>query len=563
MTAINAVSNDQRGNMTVINIVAVMLCTVLTTFILNASNIASRRIEHQDVADAVALSSGYWMQRGMNAVTATNHVIGELAGIVIVHHSLGGDLLDDGGKAEDASELRSLTIKKGSDLKRVNTLLELAKTGAQALGYQETDVYRLVREKDGVFAEAAILDGKVTLKRRLTEVYLSIIAAKIMQRFPPTAAAGAALEAAMVILEQWIGVEYRMLKAAQSVAKGLTPTKQSLRDETLPKAKRYTDDVVINIPRIAEAAAEEIARQNRKAGERFPIGTTFPVSLKLPVKIDPHAEADAVVLDPKRPPVVIPTKESCNCDCPSVESAINRDQINKITQLARATFPWVVYHREPVIKALSLAPLSKASHFYKEHSDGYSKRITNHLQTTTTDTRNEKIQLYVLEDHFAPDKGFESFTDNPETADKLFAVTGLAYFEKPNVIGERLFKQFHAEGRVAIAQVLVYNANDQVIPEHKIDLTCKRLRPNRQADVGWDTLNWKSGTRPSELVAKWDSGGAPAVICPEIEVNWQCKLVPISNSQWNRMLEVGDVPSPFAAVLAKLIPNTQGLMNTH
>ncbi len=548
---------DERGNMTIINIVAVMLCTVLTTFILNTGNIASRRIEHQDVADAVALSGGYWMQRGMNTVTATNHVMGELTGIVIVHHSLGGDLLDDGGKAEDASSLKSLTIKKGSDLKSINNLLDLAKTGAQALGYQETEVYRLVREKDGVHAEAAILDGKVTLKRRLTECYTSIIAAKIMQKFPPTAGAGAALEAAMVILEQWIGMEYRVMNAAESAAKGLTSLKQMIRDKRLPEAKRYADDVVKYIPRIAEQAAKEIAVRNGA------VGTTFPVKLKLPLKLDPHSEAVKLVRDTKYPPVRIPPKESCNCDCPSVKTEINRDQINKITQLARATFPWVVYHREPVIKALSIAPLSQASHFYKDHSDGYSKRITNALQTTKTSERTEKIQLYVLEDHFAPDKGFESFTDNPVTADKLFAVTGLAYWEAPSVIGQPLFKQFHSQGQVALSQVLVYNANEQVIPEHKIDLTCKRLKPNRQADVGWDTLNWKSGTRPSELVAKWDNGGAPAVIYPEIQVNWQCKLVPVSNSQWNSMLEKADLPSPFAAVMAKLIPQTQGCMNTH
>lgn len=549
--------SDRRGNMSIINIVAVMLCTLLIVFILNVSKIATRRIEHQDVADAVAVSPGYWMARGMNAVTATNHVIGELTGIVIVHHALGGDLLDDGGKAEDASSLISNTIDSGRDLKSVNMRLDLAKMGAQALGYQETEVYRLVHEKSGVNAEAAILDGKVTLKQRLTEVYMGIIAAKIMQMFPPTAAAGRALEQAMVVLEQWIGVEYRVLNATQSVAKSLTPLKQTVRDQALPQARRYTDHVVENIPRIAEKAAEEIAVKNGA------LGTTFPNKLKLPVKLDPHAEANAIVKDPKYPQRVIEGKESCNCQCPSVETDVTRDQINKITQLARATFPWVVYHREPVIKAFKVAPLSKVSHFYKDHSDGYSKRITNALQTTTTSQRSEKIQLYVLEDHFAPDKGFESFTDDPAIADQLFAVTGLAHWEAPSVIGQPLFKQFHAEGRVALAQALIYNANDQVIPEHKIDLTCKRIRPNRQADIGWDTLNWKPGLRPSELVAKWDDGGAPKVIYPEIQVNWQCKLVPVSNSQWNRMLSERNLPSPFNRVLSKSVPHTQGCLNTH
>jgi hypothetical protein len=557
MIAINAVYKDERGNMTMINVVAVMLCTVLTTFILNTSQIATRRIERQDVADAVAVSSGYWMQRGMNAVTATNHVIGELTGIVIVHHALGGDLLDDGGMAENQSTLVSNTIEKGQDLKQINQRLELAKRAAEALGYR-VQVYDLVREESGVKSEAAILDGKVTLKKRLTEVYWTAVAAKILQMFPYTRPAGQALEQAMTVLEQWIGMEYRVLNAATSVAKGLTKTKQLVRDEILVAAKKYTDEVVKNIPAIAEKAAVLIAKENNKA-----VGTTFPFKLKLPLKIDPHAEATSIVKDPRFPTRVIQEKESCNCDCPSVETAITRDQINKISQLARATFPWVVYHREPVINALKVAPLSKAAHFYKDHSDGYSKRITNALQTTTTSRRVEKIQLYVLEDHFAPDKGFESFTDNPETADKLFAVVGLAYWKKPMVIGQPLFKQFHKEGQIAVAQALIYNANDQVIPDHKIDLTCKRIRPNRQADVGWDTLNWKSGIRPSELVAKWDNGGAPKVIYPEIQVNWQCKLVPVSNSVWNRMIRASDLPSEFQSVLAKLIPHTQGCMNTH
>lgn len=545
---------DQRGNMTVINIVAVMLCTVLTTFILNVGKIQSRRIEHQDVADSVAHSPGCWMQRGMNAVTASNHLMGELTAIVTVHHSLGGDLLDDGGTAEDALTLTSETIEKGTDLNQINKKL---KGAAELVGYQESDVYKLVREKQGVHAEAAILDAKVTLKERLTQVYVTIAVAKAMQAIELTRPAGVALEQAMIVLEKWIGVEYGVISAAEIIAKGLTGLKQAVRDKLLPNVKRYADDVVEHIPGIAEQAAKEIAELNGA------IGTTFPVSLQLPLRIDPLAEATEIVHDPLHPPVIIPEKESCNCDCPSIPSAVNRDQINKCSQLARAMFPWVVYHRERVIKALSIAPLSKASHFYKEHSDGYSKRITNALQTTTTTERNEKIQLYVLSDHFAPDKGFESFTDNPVLADQMFAVTGLAYWDKPSIIGQPLFKQVHAEGQVALAQVLVYNANDQVIPEHKIDLTCKRIRPNRQADVGWDTLNWKSGTRPSELVAKWDNGGAPAVIYPEIQLNWQCKLVPVSNSQWNSMLEKADLPSPFAAVMKKMIPQTEGVLNTH
>lgn len=549
--------NDQQGNMAVINIVTVMLFVILISFILNISEIAKRKIEQQAVADSVAYSSGCWMTRGMNAVTATNHVMGELTAVVIVHQAVGGELLDKRKAAENEAFLYSNTIKTGADLKAINLRLEAAKRGAELLGYQETPVYILVRELPGVHAEATILDGKVTLKKRLTEVYMTIIAARIMQLFPPTKPAGRTLEQAMRALEQWIGIEYRVLNAAESVARGLVPFKKTIRDAVLPKAKRYLDEVVETIPRLAEETARQIGERNKA------IGTTFPYALRLPVKVDPHAEAQTIVKDPRFPQRVVEGRESCNCDCPSVETPINRDQVNKITQLARATFPWVVFHREPVIKAFRVAPLSKAAHFYKDHSDGYSKRVTNELQTTTTSERHEKIQLYVLEDHFAPDKGFESFTDNPATADKLFAVTGLAYWDKPRVIGWPIFRQSHSNGQVSAAQVLIYNANEQEIPEHKIDLTCKRIRPNRQANVGWDTLNWKPGLRPSELVAKWDDGGAPRVIYPEILLNWQCKLVPVSQAEWNRMREQSDIPNPFRQIIAKSTPDNRGAMNTH
>ena len=52
------------------------------------------KIAAQNAADAIAFSSAQWMARGMNAVTATNHLLGEATGLVVVIEGLGGPEVD-------------------------------------------------------------------------------------------------------------------------------------------------------------------------------------------------------------------------------------------------------------------------------------------------------------------------------------------------------------------------------------------------------------------------------------------------------------------------------------
>lgn len=528
-------------------VVAAMLLTLIIVFAFNSGRVIARRVEQQAVSQSVALSGGYVMARGMNTITASNHIMGEVTGFVIVHHALGGELLDKGQAAETTQWLDSNTIDGGSDLKKINTALDRAANLAKSAEAQITEsIWKRVRESSGVKAEAAILDAKVTLKEKLTMCYKIWFAAEMLKKIKYTYPVGEALAKAMAALEQWIGLEYGILNSATSIAKSLTPFKQALRDQVLPAIQQFEEDVVALTPELARETARQVADQNHVNA-----GLLFPIDLKMPLIHDPLSNA-MTIPEPEYPSVEVLGKEAGCKTCPSVPANNERDQIVKLTQLARASFPWVVYHRQPVIKALSVVPLSKASHFYKDHSDGYSKRICNELQTKTTKTRPVKIQPYVLEDHFAPDKGFEAFTDDPEVADKYFAILGLAYSKRPSLIGYPVFKQHHTEGQVSVSQVLLYNANDQIQPEYKIDLKCKRIRPNRQANVGWDTLNWKPGIRPSELTAKWDSGSAPAVIYPSIQVNWQCKLVPTGKTRWNELVR-SQLPGPFSFLTGRLI----------
>lgn len=559
---------DERGMLSMVNVVTVMLGVLLIIFVMNVGHVTYEKVEMQNAADAAAYTGALWEARGMNAITATNHVIGEMISLVIVHEAVGGKLLDEGGTAEQASgPLASkyleffpdddYDLSKPSDLRKLNQTLDKAYGVVNGLsGVTPLSAYMTVREHRGVHAEATILDAKGRLKKLLIDVYKVKGVARGLQKIPLTYKIGVALEVGIHPFEEWIRAEYVILNAFESIAKGLTPLKEVLRDQMAPAAKQYTDLVAETVPVIAQQAARKVAELNETQG------MLYPLVPELPIEIDPHAEA-MTLLPPTDQPVSIPGREAGCCGCPSKRTTIDRDQIVKITQLARATFPWVVYHRQPVIDALRVVPLSQASGFYKDHTDGYSKDICDEVQRTTTSGRSVKIQLYVIKNGSAPDKGFEAWTDDPVKADRLFSTVGLVYRRPPKLIASGgVFRQQHVEGRLAYAQALLYNANAQVRPEHKIDLTCKRIVPNRQADVGWDTLNWKSGTRPTELAAVWDNGGAPPSVFPEIEVNWQAKLVPGSTTRL-RELAQSPLPAPFHSLVAKMLPDAPAALQTH
>jgi hypothetical protein len=88
----------------------------------------------------------------------------------------------------------------------------------------------------------------------------------------------------------------------------------------------------------------------------------------------------------------------------------------------------------------------------------------------------------------------------------------------------------------------------------------KRIRPIQQADVGWDTLNWKSGTRPYELIG---IGKGIHAKFPEIEVNWQAKLVPITANRWRQVTKSSEVGPRFQTLLQKLLPALPASLRTH
>ena len=70
-------SQRRSGKISLVAGITLLLLVALAGLIGNAGHTAHQKISTQNAADAAAFSSSLWMARGMNALTATNHMLGE------------------------------------------------------------------------------------------------------------------------------------------------------------------------------------------------------------------------------------------------------------------------------------------------------------------------------------------------------------------------------------------------------------------------------------------------------------------------------------------------------
>ncbi|MCA9008295.1 MAG: hypothetical protein KDB01_01045 [Planctomycetaceae bacterium] len=571
---------DERGMMTFANCVCVLLSALLFTATINNSHIANRKIERQNAADAVAQSAGVWMARGMNSITATNHLMGEMLSMVILHEAVGGKKQENSTSADEGTN-KSKKAEDPQKLKRQDNLLKLAYQIADGIAKSgiikapDKDVYEMVYQRSGgqsqIMAEATLLDSKMNLKVWLTRAYQGLAAAAVLKAIPYTRAAGEALEQAMLLLEMKVAQEYRTLKALHGIVDQLLPVKKLLRDQMLPFAKKYTTDVTRLTPEIARATAIEIGEMNGVTADLFPT----PGMLRLPIKIDPLAISHSL----PTPDTKVPEPDPDGCGCPSETTAVTWDQVSKMTQLARATFPWVNYHRKPVLDGLAATcQLAEAKDFYFHWSNGYSKMIIQEQQQPEGNDPNSHLGLYVLEGYEGPDKGYErwNIAEYSTLADDYFTIIGLAHQKPPFVIGRPIFNQEHSDGMLAYSMALLYNGNEQERPEHRIDPTCKRLVPIRQANVGMDTLNWYPGSRQKESGCELRPAGSqngenrpfellgiglPADY-PRIQINWQSKLVPATGHRLSQLKQAA-LRGEMESVSERLLDVVPRSLTTH
>jgi hypothetical protein len=487
---------DESGMLSFPLTVAVLFFAVLTGFAANVGVAVIEKIEVQNAADASAYSSSLVMARGMNAVTATNHLIGEMMAFVVIHEAIGGDQVD-------GAELTRSERRLAAWYDRILPgLAEAAKNvGGRAVAVD--DVRKRLR------AAATVGQGKLRLKKALVRLYAAQIAAYYIPYV------GQAIIQALNAVEVILLIQWRALDAMETLARETLPLKRLLFEILLPTAKRYEDEVVRLVPEIAAETADEVARLNGC------LGSVFPRRPELPVVQE------------------------------TIDFSVNNEYLRmQESQIVRATYPWVKYHRKPILDALDvLDSLDVTGFIGLDAMPLYRHWVTVYtVRKSETFYHDQGSTIYVMKHSDKKRKGREPWTTDSAEADRLFSVIGFARRDSPSPFAPPVFRRQNAEGIVAHAQAIVYNANSQKPGQGP---------PVLQREVGWDTLNWDAPAHQSFAYEFKQGDGRFGM--PRIRLNWQTKLVPVT--PWLDEAPA-ELDPPFADVIGRIVP-VSSILRTH
>ncbi|MCA9095379.1 MAG: hypothetical protein KDA68_17995, partial [Planctomycetaceae bacterium] len=158
---------SEEGTMAQVTVIAVMGFTILVGMVGNVGRIVQKKVAVQNAADSVAYSTALWQARSMNAVTAVNHMLGEVTAICVLHEALGGPELDD-GIPKKSDEFKDLNDK-------ITTYRPIPTVAINMPGLYSVDeriidlVRRAVTFREGnngsTTAGAMLYDSRITLKQ--------------------------------------------------------------------------------------------------------------------------------------------------------------------------------------------------------------------------------------------------------------------------------------------------------------------------------------------------------------------------------------------------------------
>lgn len=491
--------NDEDGMIIWGLIMTIMFFLVLSGFVYNSGKTVAAKIETQNAADAIAYSSSVWVARGMNTVTATNHLMGELNALYVLHHALGGKHLD-----ENSGTNRTITMIRKNEVElrlayRGTQLLSRVAPAPGPLGF----VYNAVKKYTRADKNSTIYQAKMNLKNALLIAYgvHSGGALGIASKFPPAVIAGGIAIGLSLAAQLKIWQEYKFLDIVEAMAAATKGVKKTI-PSIISGLHRYQKSIRVGTPVVTAAAAKRI-KDAHGLESGFVMGATVPPLVKLPVEYE-----------------------------------LAKLRTEKRSQMIRATYPWVWHWRKNIRRIFSIAAtLSRASSLYRKYTDQYSleastwlRKSGNYRADLTVVNRGrfsfgggedgQEIRLPVVKGlkdvPGGVDKGREKWNDwnNVRTSsleiENIFSHMAFAKRKSPKVAADSIFRQENHNGVVAFAHAMVYNANEK-----------RALKRSQQPKVTWDTLNWNGP------VVEFDKkGGSPQT--PKIKLNWQAKLTPVT-----------------------------------
>ena len=299
--------HNEEGKITLVATIMMLSLVVLAGLIGNAGHSVNQKLETQNAADATAFSTALWMARGMNALTATNHMLGEATALCAIHESLGGPGLDLRIKQDTAENKRlDVTIKGAKNTAPIGfpvpspygfTPPFITKIDKRIVDFV---IKRATPSNGELEAFAAIYDSKMTLKRELA-IHLTVKSFADVGFFvPPPWGFGTAAVAYGVHLYStsqivMIGKEWIVLDVLETVAKAFTPLKLKVIEGQLIPTLAAHGSFVAGIDADTGEFEEGIinsatTRMLLDLTDRHSVETaTFPAAdkLRLPVEREP------------------------------------------------------------------------------------------------------------------------------------------------------------------------------------------------------------------------------------------------------------------------------------
>ncbi len=545
---------EEQGMITWATLLAVVLFVALIGIVFNVGRISNDKLEAQNAADSAAYSASLVQARAMNAVTTTNHMMGELTALYTMHHALGGETLDRGrSKGNYVEAILSAGVGVGFAAAGVAYGLSIPVLAFPAVpvGLPSPPAY-FGPAMDTPRGEATIYDAKCLLKEKIIEQYIKHISAtsKIVSGagmtwsiWPPTVAAG------------WAKIADGQLGRAEANQEIRALVKEYNFINQIEQFAINTRTIKKSIPLILDALW---------LYERIVVsGTGISSNLGAQSAATANMCVGEVLGRPSLQNIAL-----AQGGIPSATLPLEKDPTNddERTQYLRATYPWVQEWRWPILAGFGIVvPKSRAMIYYEYHCDQYSKEICH-------DFRNDRgYELFVIEEMNATrgqgkDKGTEKWRLRSESslADQMFAVVGLARKQAAPSMSHHKFLLpiTNPTPIMAMSQAMIYNGNRPEKWERKtLDYISWRLGREAQPVSGWDTLAWTAGATewkngkvyfifgddwnwvmgrvpalamdivfPPDIklppIPNMDGIGPPA---PKVKLNWQAKLSPIAS----------------------------------
>ncbi|MFK7769461.1 MAG: hypothetical protein AB8B55_19765 [Mariniblastus sp.] len=241
---------DESGKVTLLASILMLALVSLAGLIGNTGHATTQKLETQNAADSIAYSSTLWMARGMNALTATNHMLGEATAIAAVHEAFGGPELEHGIK-RNTSENAALDriIRSLSPTAPVIPSLY----SPPPIPSIDRRVVKFVTDrtspaKGEMTAFATIYDSRMSLKRQLAVILPAKSFANLGFLVPPpwgyaTAAVAYGVHIAGTANIVLIGKEWFVLEALEAIARIFKPMKSVIEKQLVPTLAAHADFV--------------------------------------------------------------------------------------------------------------------------------------------------------------------------------------------------------------------------------------------------------------------------------------------------------------------------------